>query len=106
MAVRTGVAILAMAVHLSIPVLHNVGGFLQSIAIALLMGLYAFSALMILLNLVAYHFPYSKDYVNPPTAPPEQSPAHTGIQKNIIDQTPACNTSSTSPAGAVVKKPP
>jgi len=33
MAVRTGVAILAMAVHLSIPVLHNVGGFLQSIAI-------------------------------------------------------------------------
>jgi len=79
---------------------------LLHLAIALLMGLYAFSALMILLNLVAYHFPYSKDYVNPPTAPPEQSPAHTGIQKNIIDQTPACNTSSTSPAGAVVKKPP
>lgn len=61
---------------------------LVHLAIALLMGLYAFSALMILLNLVAYHFPYSKDSFG------------------IMEQPPACNTSSTSPAGAVVKKPP
>lgn len=76
------------------------------IGIALCLGLYAFSALMILLNLTAFYFPYLNDSSCPSPEPSEQARRNTGVTANNMGETPACNTSSTIAAGASAERPP
>lgn len=76
------------------------------IGIALCLGLYAFSGLMILLNLAAFYFPYLNDSTCPPPEPSEQARKATGVTADHSGETPACNTSSTYVAGVSPEKPP
>jgi len=75
------------------------------VGIALCLGLYAFSALMILLNLTAFYFPYARSLSYPPPVLAEQAPAYPGVQANHMGEAPAYNTSSTT-VGASSEKPP
>lgn len=74
--------------------------------IALCLGLYAFSALMILLNLTAFYFPYAKHSPCPRRVPPEQATACTGVRVIHRVEALAPNASSTTTAGAPPEKPP
>jgi len=76
------------------------------VGIALCLGLYAFSALMILLNLTAFYFPYTKDSSCSPPVPPEQATVRTGVRAIHMGGAPARNTSSTTTVGASAEKPP
>ena len=78
------------------------GALMLHVAIVMVMGLYAFSALMILLNLVAFYFKF-------PTQP--SHPSDQAIRKDgdvLLSQTEICTTNKTSFQNASVKpsKPP
>lgn len=74
--------------------------------IALCLGLYAFSGLMILLNLAAFYFPYLNDSTCPPPELSEQARRATGVAADSSGETLAFNTSSTYVVGVPPEKPP
>lgn len=76
------------------------------VGIALCLGLYAFSGLMILLNLTAFYFPYLNDSTCLPPEPSEQARRDTGVAATSMVEPPACHTSSTNTAGTSAEKPP
>lgn len=82
------------------------GTVAMHVGIALCLGLYAFSGLMILLNLAAFYFPYLNDSTCPPPEPSEQVRSASGERAESGGGAPACNTSSTYVAGVPPEKPP
>lgn len=78
---------------------------LMHTGIALLLGLYAFSALMILLNLTAFYYPYLEDSPCPPSAMTAQTAVPIGGKAPKTAGTPTLNTSSET-AGVPAAKPP
>ncbi len=80
------------------------GILLLHIGIALVMGLYAFSGLMMLLNLVAWFYPYSQSFAHRPAGKPVQAAGQPQEPaKNGCTRTPAL---SSIPVDVPPVKPP
>jgi len=78
---------------------------LMHTGIALVLGLYAFSALMILLNLTAFYYPYLNESSCQPLAVTVQAAVHAGEVVHNEGGTPKQKTSSTT-TGVSPAKPP